>query len=145
MKLLDADKIYGPIYQGSKPPYGRAVAASGFGVLVLSAKEYQPASIHFPGVHVVYAPFDDGDLTKEEFAVATKASKVVSEAASDGIPVLITCYQGRNRSGLISALAVYRLTGESGVKIAHLIKSKRRGALTNPDFLEMVRRLPARR
>jgi len=61
-----------------------------------------------------------------------------------GERVLVTCWQGRNRSALVAALALYLLSGADGGGILRHIQGRRPGALTNPVFAHAVRSLPAR-
>jgi hypothetical protein len=53
------DEIAPGLYQGSKPPFGTELKDLGFDVLVLAAREIQPASVYFPGIEVIHAPIDD--------------------------------------------------------------------------------------
>jgi protein-tyrosine phosphatase len=60
---------------------------------------------------------------------------------SEGAQVLVTCRMGKNRSGLVSALALHLLTGQSGKACIQHIQSRRKGALRNPGFNECLVRL----
>jgi protein-tyrosine phosphatase len=143
--MIDANEIIPGIYQGSKPPKGLHLRKADFTVLVLSAMEYQPAKGTYPGVAVVYAPLDDAELTSREWEIAKKAALQAARAHRSGKKVLITCYQGLNRSGLITALALHMITGNAGAKIVNHIRRCRAGALSNSSFTSAIERLPARR
>lgn len=140
---LDATRIATRIYQGSAPPPGPDVRRCEFNVLVLSAMEYQPPSEMFPGVRVVHVPLDDAKLTRAEWVRAVAAADQVARAVRDkDARALITCAMGRNRSGLVTALTLYLLTGERGDKIVRHIQRRRQNALTNPSFVAALARLP---
>lgn len=146
---LDASPILeGLLYQGSAPPLGQAVEMrrKGFSALVLCAREYQPEGFEHVGLLVFRVPMDDvldppaGDVKR-----AATVAKNVAHLALAGHRVLVTCAAGRNRSGLVTALALREMSGESGAKCAALVRRKRQGALTNPSFLKMLARLPAKK
>lgn len=145
--LLDATPIAPGLYQGGKPPPGPEVRECGFQVLVLTAEEYQPRGAEFPGVFVVHAPNDDAGtpITAAQWATAVRAAELVAKAVKKGERVLVTCYAGRNRSGLVSALSLHMLTGISGAEAARLVKAQREHALTNRWFLAALFRVPASR
>jgi protein-tyrosine phosphatase len=127
--------------QGSAPaPY----TPLPFDVLVLCAKEYQPDRSWFPGVELIYAPFDDSGPppTREELGVATMASRAVVRAYRHGKRVLVTCHMGRNRSGLVMGLALMQLGFTSRQSIA-LIRYARDGALSNTFFRDVLKKCDA--
>lgn len=134
---LDANEIIVNLWQGSRPPTGSALRDLGFKVLVLCAQEWQPAAHQFQGVRVIYAPNDDDPTrmpTREELLIAVRAARDVAQAVRDGQKVLVTCWQGWNRSGLVSALALYLLTGSSGVECRLQVQLRRDHALVNRGF-----------
>jgi len=143
--IPEASLITPNLYQGSKPPQGSHVALAGFHVLVLTAMEYQPPKRMFPSVSVLYAPLDDAELTPREWTLAKRAALQVARALRDGKKVLVTCQQGRNRSGLVTAMALHMLTGKSGVSIVKHIQARRADALTNDSFTRAIATLPTRR
>lgn len=144
--MIDATHIAGTIYQGGAPPLGAELACAGFRVLVLCAREIQPSADLFSDLVIVHAPTDDADRPPlpVEYTNARQAAIVVALAAMRGVPVLVTCAQGRNRSGLVTALALHRLTGEGGAACARHVRRCRAGALTNPHFLALLRGIPQR-
>jgi len=138
---MTRDQIYPRLWQGSAP--GERVP---FDVLVLCAEEWQPTSKTFPGTLVVHAPFDDTpDLSRPLLLTATKAARLVEQALRERKQVLVTCMAGRNRSGLVSALALCMLTGADGRRVVRQIQSRRANALTNASFREFVEQIPAQR
>jgi hypothetical protein len=142
---IDATPIAPHLYQGSVPPSGRALADARFTMLVLAACEHQPRSTNFPGLRsVVHAPIDDAIPSPDEIATVVNAAKLVAEEIKRGGKVLVTCMQGRNRSGLISALAIRSLYGFSGKQVLLQVQTMRQNALTNPSFQQLLADLPSR-
>jgi hypothetical protein len=115
----------------------------GFEVLVLCAQEWQPDPDHFPGVEVVYAPFDDDHRGLDEIQrqIAFNAAGETAEHLRNGKKTLVTCWAGRNRSGIVCALALSAVTDYTPGQAGELIRSKRLGALTNMSFRGMLNRL----
>lgn len=125
-------RFRGSLYQGHAPPTGDAVWRAGFDVLALCAEEYQPSD--FPGVRVLHVPLDDACPTPREWLIANGAAQETALMLRGGRRVLVTCWQGRNRSGLVVALALRRL-GLTGEQAVARVKERRVGALTNPCFV----------
>lgn len=124
------------------------MADAGFQVLVLCAREYQPAGTVFPGLTVIHAPNDDHCfVTKEDLRLAVNAASRVAEHLKAGQKILITCLAGINRSGLVAALTIHKALGYSGRSCIDLVRAKRRladgddVALTNTFFVEALLRL----
>jgi len=141
---VDATCVYGNLYQGSRPPLGTVLRRLGFDVLVLCAQEFQPDEGRFPGLQVIHVPFDDDPTTLPDRSVlrgVVEAGQHVANALSEDKKVLVTCWMGLNRSGLVSALALHLLLDLPGREIVRMIRSKRHGALSNPIFAELVHRL----
>lgn len=140
---LDVTKIAPRLYQGSVPLPGRFrdVARCGFNMLVLAAKEFQPPMSVFPGVRVYHVPLDDAEPTSRELDMALRAAGEVARAVRIGQNVLVTCMMGRNRSGLVVALAMHMLTGRSGISIVRHIQYRRTNALSNPYFVGVLNSL----
>ena len=119
----------------------KSVAENGeyFDLIVLCAEEFQPhrSLILRPDsrTRVVYAPNDDAELTEEQLMIATRAADQVAGAFLQGKKVLVTCWEGRNRSGLVTALALHMLSGAGGNVVSRLVRARRRvPALTSPSF-----------
>lgn len=150
--MRDSDLIVPGLWQGRRPPEGTYLAERGFTLLILCAREWQPPATDFPGVEVLYAPNDDSPalpLTHEGLAVAMRAARAATAVIQSGGLVLSSCWAGVNRSGLVSALTLHYLTGCSGDEAISLIRRKRRprmghAPLSNSQFTEVLRRLPAR-
>lgn len=142
---IDAHEVYPGLWQGSLPVEGSALANLGFKGVVLCAMEHQPTASRFPGLHVVHAPNDDDFSrlpTREELATAVKAARTVASLVSQRKKVLVTCYAGKNRSGLVSALAIHFLTGQGGFASLLQVQKRRPKALRNPGFQNVLMNLP---
>jgi hypothetical protein len=147
--FVEGDEIVPNLWQGSYPGTGRAVAASGFSMLVLCAVELQEPAELFPGVEVVHAPnYDDYEnpLTRERLTVAMEAARRVQGMVEQGKKVLVTCRAGMNRSGLVTALALHLLYNWDGGTCIRKVRQNRtewKGfrPLSNPDFTRALRRL----
>lgn len=131
---IDATRIGPKLHQGSEPPRGTKLRRAGFDVVVLCAMEIQPPSSAFVGVEVLHYGIDDGPVTPMLWTRANRAAKAVARRIRAGKRVLVTCAMGRNRSGLVVALALRELTGRSGARIVRHVRSLRANALTNPHF-----------
>lgn len=129
------------------PVEGPELAEAGFRVLVLCAEEYQPAAALFPRLEIIYAPNDDSGapFTALQKAIANMAAHRVADYVERRKHVLVTCMMGKNRSGLVTALALHHLTGWSGRRCVEHVKAKRPIALSNEEFTAYIEKLPARR
>lgn len=134
--------IYGPLWQGPAPMPGDTIRQH---VVVLCAQEYQPTRLLVsPGSVVpelVHAPFDDGSIDKGLIGQAKRAALTVAHRAAMGKKVLVTCMQGRNRSGLVTALALRLMYNLDGSTAASLVRSRRAHTLTNDEFLQYLQKL----
>ncbi len=150
--ILDASELVTGLWQGSLPPPGGAVRAAGFKVLVLCAREYQLQANDYPGVQVVHAPNDDHDhlpLNRDKLQIALGGAHAVATAVREGLPTLVTCAAGLNRSGLVSALSLHLLFGWPGQECVELVQRRRpsspvhpgRPALNNKEFVAALLRL----
>jgi protein-tyrosine phosphatase len=116
---------------------------SAFDVIVYMAMEEQPKIRPMPpGKLALYAPIDDDIYRPLPPAVGEQLHILAAECArqaSYNKRILITCMQGRNRSGLVTALTLLKLfpgwTSEQAVKI---IKRNRPDALTNTMFEQYI-------
>lgn len=138
---LDANEIFPGLWQGSFPPEGSYLASIGFKVVVFCADDLQPSQRRYPGLDVIYAPNDDDSsrpITAEELRIAVNASRAVAKAVRSNRPTLVTCKMGWNRSGLVVALALHRLTGKSGADCLEHVQTIRHNALYNGEFQKVL-------
>jgi len=144
--MIDATHLAHNLFIGSAPMPGLRE----FNVIVLCADEYQPEASKFPGVVVEHFPFDDRqNLSKQELAMPVRAARRVVDHLKKGRRVLVTCQMGRNRSALVSALALHLATGKNGKTCADHVRKKRVDpsgvhALSNPSFYRALAKLPGR-
>lgn len=82
----------------------------------------------------------DGPVPDESFLL--QLAETVAVWVSNKHAVLIHCGAGINRSGLLSALVVRRLTGESGRICAEHVRQHKPGSLINGDFNAYLNSLP---
>jgi protein-tyrosine phosphatase len=121
----------GRLAQGSAPPAGARIP---FDVIVLAAEEYQPK---LPGYDVLHVPLDDGPPPDEPTrSRIRRVAKEIARRVRGGERVLVTCWQGRNRSGVLAGLALVEL-GMPRELVVRRIRERRDG-LTNAYFRAMV-------
>lgn len=133
------------LWQGGVPWPGPQASHAGFDMVVFAAKEWQPMPFMYPDVQVVKVALDDDyevAPSRVQALAAMRVAGMVADAVRAGKKVLVTCYAGRNRSGLIVAMALMDLYGMSGAEAARLVREKRQTpmgpALANPQFRAML-------
>ncbi|MFD0305112.1 dual specificity protein phosphatase family protein [Streptomyces sp. NPDC127119] len=92
-----------------------------------------------PGVeHHVWA-IPDGPLDGTQLAGVMRLARTATEALEEGRRVLVRCFHGYNRSGLVVAHALV-LTGRTSDEAIRLIRARRSPwALHNELFVEYLR------
>lgn len=144
---------------GGFPNTPQDVSDNRFKLLVICAKERldflgdpsEEATAQAYGCTTVHAPFDDDQVDSVVVEQVGRAVGKVVTALRRGSKVLVTCNQGRNRSGLVSALALLQISPKfSPNSVIKLIKDRRvapsgKEALTNPDFCELIQTWRPRR
>lgn len=110
-----------------------------FDLVVLAAREYQPL---LP-CKTAHAPLYDSKPSLQEVQTALRAAREVNAARAAGREVLVSCWMGLNRSGLIVALALI-LDGMTAEQAIATIRQARKTAiqpLNNQHFVGLLRRL----
>ena len=121
----------GWLAQGSAPPPGVRIP---FDVVVLAAQEYQDLQGPY---EVIRVPLDDGPMPDPlTRARIRSAAREIARRVRNGQRVLVTCWQGRNRSGVLAGLALVEL-GLHPQRAINRIRRYRNG-LTNDHFRAMV-------
>jgi protein-tyrosine phosphatase len=87
---------------------------------------------------VIHVPLEDKLIDRRTWQLALVAAYQVTDAIRRGKKVLVTCNAGRNRSGLIVALALHLLSGQPAAPIIGYVKKARPGALSNPSFVRAI-------
>ncbi|EGX61480.1 conventional protein tyrosine phosphatase [Streptomyces zinciresistens K42] len=84
-------------------------------------------------------PIPDGPLDGTQLAGVIRLAQAAAEALDDGRRVLVRCYHGYNRSGLVVAHALVR-RGHTAERAIRLIRSRRSPwALHNELFVDYLR------
>jgi len=139
---LDVTRLAARLYQGSYPR--TPIRPCGFQVLVLCAKELQQRAPE-AGLRVLHCPLDDRadvSFSRSEWLRANRVAEEVVDLLGRGARILTTCAEGRNRSGLVNGLVLYRISALNGAECVEHIRQRRAGALTNEQFVEALCRLP---
>ena len=145
---IDAHEIAPGLWMGSAPPFGRALARAGFSALCLCAYEHQPDRSFFPGIQVLRIDLDDDGSAPPRWQLreAWHLAAHLARRIRSGETALITCAQGRNRSGLVSAMTLCHMTGAPGKIAARAVRERRRSpfgpALTNAEFMATLETIP---
>lgn len=139
---VEASEIAPRLWMGSRPPPGPKLRQCGVDIVVLCASEYQPQSGWYPGVEVQRIQLDDSTLSGVEALEAFGLAAQLAKSLKRNRRILVTCMAGRNRSGLITALALTQYIGCSGVDACQLVRSRRQSpfgpALTNHHYVEAI-------
>jgi protein-tyrosine phosphatase len=140
---VDYNQVASRLYQGgavdSAQPYSQ------FDAIVLCAQEHQPRLRRFKGV-TIRAPFADTAYpTATERRIAIRAAREVAKRLHSGETVLVACWAGLNRSGLVVGLALRMATRRHPESIIRAIRNARsEKALSNPAFERIVRGFSAK-
>ncbi|MEU6508549.1 MULTISPECIES: dual specificity protein phosphatase family protein [Streptomyces] len=93
-----------------------------------------------PGVEHHVWPIPDGPLDGTQLAGVMRLARAVNEALDAGRRVLVRCYHGYNRSGLLIAHALVQRGHASPDEAIQLIRARRSAwALHNELFVEYLR------
>lgn len=89
---------------------------------------------------------DTTSFSADQAFAAQQAAVIIAEAFKKGERILITSSQGRNRAGLVAALAVRNLTHMDGPGALRWVRMRRvhvlAEALTNGRFVSLLENLP---
>lgn len=93
------------------------------------------------GVLFAHWPFEDGALP--DLGLLDLVAGVVAAAVLGRRRVLVHCQEGRNRSGVVAALAVRQLSGCTGSEAVARVRRARPGMVSNREFSSYLEGLPA--
>lgn len=156
---VPASQIGHRLWQCGFPRF-QGLVERGIGIVALAAHDAQPTKEDVehikrsqPGLSLILCPFDDTEDDSALPGIVQKADAVAKrlvQRLGEGKTALVTCAVGRNRSGLISALALRYMLGITGAEAADRVRDARRPdlphgeeALSNRTFLRYLRALPA--
>jgi protein-tyrosine phosphatase len=134
--------VNGQLAQGAYPGQHPGLF-NAFDVVVYCAKEAQPRFKAPPGKAIVYCPMDDDiyrPVPDSVHRMLVERANFCAKQASWRKRVLITCVQGKNRSGLLMGMTLLRLyptwTPEQAVRIIRQYRKLGGGdvALANTMF-----------
>lgn len=140
---MDADEIIRGLWQGALRRFQDSeVAINGISTAVVLAPDANCRVVHPLDVHRVGMTDDFKDWDLRPLPRLRELSKHLARKIKRGRSIATFCFEGRNRSGLLSALIVRRLTGVTGAEAARIVRDRRRAdALTNPVFMDYLMRL----
>jgi protein-tyrosine phosphatase len=128
------------LYMGRRPPPNHKLGLV-FDAVVLCAYEVQPHAGDYGRAIVLNVPLDDmtgKPPSEHEQAIAADAGIAVASLIRRGKRVLVTCQQGRNRSGWVTGIALIEL-GVPAQKAIDTIRHVRgEDALSNAHFVEAL-------
>jgi protein-tyrosine phosphatase len=131
-----------PLARQNRQPLG-----FGWDAIALMAPQYDKVALTFKdsGIRFVYLPILDGPLLGKDLNRIFIVAKYVARSVKSGKKVLVACWAGKNRSGLISSIATMYLTGCSGPEaIAGVRQARGTDAMSNPWFEQFVSSIEVR-
>jgi hypothetical protein len=139
---MNANEIIPGLWQGDQG-CGLEAAQQGFDMVVNMTASVDNLAALYPGLLYIGWPIDDGPLPSTHIicAIAEAVAYLYEEVRENEKPwrIMIHCGAGINRAGLIMAAAIkYISPDKKGQEIIDLIRSKRTGALTNPNFVNWI-------
>lgn len=138
-------KASGPrrsLWVGGKPPFDRDLPD--FDVVVLCARELQPASLAFHG-YVIRCPIPDDVLSPAEVRQVMITARLVADSLIARRQVLVTCSAGMNRSVLVASLALAHITRLTADELIRVMRARRHpSALYNKHFQALLRQFVSR-
>lgn len=121
----------------------------GYGAVILTARAVQHRSLEIPGVRIVRGCGyrDRGTRVASTYAAAQvrRCAPQMAALVRDGVPVLVTCAMGQNRSALMTARIRHLVTGEAGADLVAAMRFPGDGhrSFINRAFRRIARRWPA--
>jgi protein-tyrosine phosphatase len=140
MKKPPFARVAQNLFMGRKPPPDHKIGLV-FDVVVLCAYEYQRRTGEYGRAHVIHVPLDDMDgkpPTPHETVTAIEAGRAVASWLRKGKRVLVTCRQGRNRSGWVAGIALITLGVPAREAIRAIRAARGQDALDNPYFVKAL-------
>lgn len=101
------------------------------------AKEIAPTFEKAPYT-VEWVKLDDCEATPDLLELATETADKVCSLLEKGEKVLVSCIEGRNRSGLVVALALLKMGCDNPIDMLRLLRHP--AVLSNKSFCEVIRK-----
>jgi hypothetical protein len=146
LRDIDATRMARGLYQGGFKKYEDcAISIKGLDLVVLLAPD---TGVEIVRPESIVVDLQD-DMTRsfarnKDLQQVGMLHDLAVDLANDirnGAKVLVACREGRNRSGLVTALTLHEL-GMRGPKLVSHIRSRRRTAFGNQAFARYVSQLP---
>lgn len=128
-----ASNVHPYLWIGPCPPIDHELA--GFSAVVLCASEYQPPALSFLG-HIWRVRLEDWEvpLSPSHARDVARAGRAIAKQVSQGNHVLVTCFAGLNRSGLVLGTALIELGFDADEAIRLIRTNHSELALNNRVF-----------
>lgn len=131
------------LFQGNREAVKKPASETGAQVLVVAAENVDPTTAG-AGYRVRHEPLQDKGSMPPELLEWTKekAHALAAGVAQDlaqGVPVLVCCWSGYNRSGLVVALAMTKCGVPAEEAINTLMERRNVWALNNFLFRDVIR------
>jgi len=130
-----AQLIDGKLWQGAFVVDWKDINALGIRCVVnVSETEHPINKSRFTG-QIVNWQIDDGDEMPDLF-ILDAITTLVAQNVKNGIPTMVHCAAGLNRSGLVNAIALIKLTGWDGRKVISVMRDARDPMVLCNDVFE---------
>jgi protein-tyrosine phosphatase len=130
-------------------PGTAARAFEAFDVVVLCAEEHQPRWKSPRGKYLFKLPLDDDPYQSVPYDVGNGVLRTALAAGSyhmHGHPLITTCHQGHNRSGICTGIILMDYYGMSASEAIDLIRERRNDdCIGNPMFEQFLHNLDSYR
>lgn len=142
---VDVTRIVPGLYQGGVQAFEgktNAITLRGIDMAVMLAPD---ANVRVFTPEMYEYALEDHWSDLEHLSNLDRIAKMAARRVKSGKRVAVFCRQGRNRSGLVTALTLRHLRPDwSGRKIVRHIQDRRPEALGNEAFEEYLKALPPR-
>lgn len=142
---LDITEIHHNLWQGSQPTNFIELAKYNFDAIVFCEHTFQPSyeklEKDFPGILPIYCPFLDDNYNEISPKLHQQFNEVTNQIVGllkQKKKILIVCFAGLNRSGLISALVLRKYLGMDGKSAIKSVQSRRENSLNNKLFCSYI-------
>lgn len=135
IKIIDGLYTRGKLRTGTQPS---ELETLGIGRVISLIPPGEPSLVGWKGYS--HHPMSDGATVDQ--GKLDRAVGVVLKAIGTGIPVLVMCRAGRNRTGLVVCTALNRRCGWNGAFCLEYFRARRPRGVANPAFERYILGLP---